>query len=44
MYIKEQITTTEVNIARVYNHNVKLQEEERRKTAATAQKQATPAQ
>jgi hypothetical protein len=41
MYIKEQITTTEVNIARVYNYNVKVKEDEKRKAVAAGPKPTT---
>ena len=29
LFLREQITTTEVNIARLYNHDVKLRRERR---------------
>ena len=31
LFLREQITTTEVNIARLYNHDVKLRRERRLK-------------
>lgn len=34
LFLREQITTTEVNIARLYNHDVKLRRERRLREAA----------
>lgn len=33
LFLREQITTTEVNIARLYNHDVKLRRERRLREA-----------
>ncbi len=34
-FLKDQITTTEVNISRTYNHGVKLKREEKSKKQVT---------
>jgi hypothetical protein len=39
LFLREQITTTEVNIARLYNHDVKLRRERRLKGEAEAEEE-----
>ena len=34
LFLREQITTTEVNVARLYNHDVKVRRERRLKAEA----------